>query len=221
MPSLPRLIAFDADDLSVIAANLQDALVRVGDMAYIPRSKQFAMITARFDWIDAAKSDRACGCERCRTGLHFGRVLKVSCRGFCRRDEAEILNLLDIAFRETSPPAGIVEFIFSAGRALRLEVECLEAEIRDLGDRWKAGSVPCHSSAPVGKRLHCRNCGTLATVETNLFYRRDMRCVRLAQGCNSCDGDIIAYKITDAHDDIEDWRRCRRFMPSFAAAGSL
>jgi Protein of unknown function (DUF2948) len=145
MPSLPRLIAFDADDLSVIAANLQDALVRVGDMAYIPRSKQFAMITARFDWIDAAKSDRACGCERCRTGLHFGRVLKVSCRGFCRRDEAEILNLLDIAFRETSPPAGIVEFIFSAGRALRLEVECLEAEIRDLGDRWKAGSVPCHS----------------------------------------------------------------------------
>src|ERR1700730_9395665 len=146
MPDLPRLIAFDADDLSVIAANLQDALVRGGDMAYLPQSKQFAMVTSRFDWIDAAKSDGACGCERCRTGMHFGRVLKVSCRGFCHRDEALVLNLLDIAFKQTTPPAGFVEFIFSAGRALRLEVECLEAEIRDLGHRWKARSTPCHFS---------------------------------------------------------------------------
>jgi Protein of unknown function (DUF2948) len=143
MPSLPRLIAFDADDLAVIAANLQDALVRVGDMAYLPRSKQFAMVTSRFDWIDAARD--SCGCERSRTGIHFGRVLKVSCRGFCHRDEELVLNLLDIAFEETAPPAGFVEFIFSAGRALRLEVECLEAEIRDLGLRWKARATPRHT----------------------------------------------------------------------------
>jgi hypothetical protein len=145
VPDLPRLIAFDADDLAVIAANLQDALIRVGDMAYIPRSKQFAMVAARFDWVGAAarKTGSSC-CERCRTGLHFGRVLKVSCLGFHHQDEALILNLLDIGFKETAPPAGIVEFIFSAGRALRLHVECLEAEIRDLGVRWKAKSAPVH-----------------------------------------------------------------------------
>jgi hypothetical protein len=145
MPDLPPLIAFDADDLAVIAANLQDAAVRVGDMAYLPRSKQFAMVTSRFDWIDAAKAAaNSCRCERCRTGLHFGRVLRVACRGFCRRDEDQVLNLLDIAFQETRPPAGVVELIFSAGRALRLEVECIEAEIRDLGLRWKARVTPHH-----------------------------------------------------------------------------
>ena len=145
MPELPRLIAFDADDLAVIAANLQDALIRVGDMAYLPRSKQFAMLAARFDWVEAAakKMGSPCG-ERCRTGLHFGRVLKVSCLRFQRHDEALILNLLDINFKETEPPAGHVDLIFSAGRALRLTVECLEAEIRDLGVRWKAKSVPNH-----------------------------------------------------------------------------
>jgi hypothetical protein len=145
MPDLPRLIAFDADDLAVIAANLQDALVRVGEMAFLPQSKQFAMVAARFDWVRAAakKSGRPY-CERCRTGLHFGRVLKVSCRGFHCRDEALVLNLLDIGFKETEPPAGFVEFIFSANRALRLEVECLEAEIRDLGFRWQARSAPHH-----------------------------------------------------------------------------
>ena len=145
MPDLPRLIAFDADDLAVIAANLQDALVRVGEMAFLPESKQFAMVAARFDWVRAAAKKRGRPyCERCRTGLHFGRVLKVSCLGFHCRDEALVLNLLDIGFKETEPPAGFVEFIFSAGRALRLEVECLEAEIRDLGFRWQARSAPHH-----------------------------------------------------------------------------
>lgn len=144
MPDLPRLIAFDAEDLGVIAVNLQDALVQVGDMAYLPQSKEFAMVTSRFDWLGAVKGGARCGCERCRTVLHFRRVLKVSCRGFCHRDKLEVLNLLDIAFKATSPPAGIVEFIFSAGRALRLEVECLEGEIRDLGVRWKASAVPRH-----------------------------------------------------------------------------
>lgn len=145
MPDLPRLIAFDADDLAVIAANLQDALIRVGDMAYLPRSKQFAMVAARFDWVGAAAKEPGTSCcERCRTGLHFGRVLKVSCLGFHHQDQALILNLLDIDFKETEPPAGYVEFVFSAGRALRLYVECLEAEIRDLGFRWKARAAPNH-----------------------------------------------------------------------------
>ncbi|MGH6839685.1 MAG: DUF2948 family protein [Methylocella sp.] len=145
MPDLPRLIAFDADDLAVIAANLQDALVRVGDMAFLPQSKQFAMVASRFDWARAAAKQRGrpC-CERVRTGMHIGRVLKVACRGFHCRDEALILNLLHVGFRETDPPQGSVELIFSAGRALRLEVECLEAEILDLGFRWRARSAPQH-----------------------------------------------------------------------------
>jgi hypothetical protein len=150
MPDLPPLIAFDADDLAVVAANLQDALVRVDDMVYVPRSKQFAMVASRFDWLKAVahESDRPC-CERCQTGLRFERVLKVSCLGFCCKDRGLILNLLDIGFRATQPPAGVVELIFSAGCALRLEVECLEAGIRDLGVRWKARSAPRHPLAGV------------------------------------------------------------------------
>lgn len=145
MPNLPPLIAFDADDLAVVAANLQDALVRVADMAYLPREKKFAFIASRFDWLKAVASESGRpACERCQTGLHFGRVLKVSCLGFNCRDRGLILNLLDIRFRETVAPAGYVELIFSGGCALRLEVECIEAEIRDLGLRWAARSAPCH-----------------------------------------------------------------------------
>lgn len=138
-----RLVAFDSDDLDVISANLQDALVRVGEMAFLPDTKQFAFLAARFDWVKATT-----GClERCRAGLHFERVLKVSCSGFAPRDHSMILNLLRIGFRETTAPAGVVDLIFSGGCALRLQVECLEAKLTDQGERWKAKCLPGHPCA--------------------------------------------------------------------------
>lgn len=139
-PELLRLIAFDCEDLKVISANVQDALVQVSDMAYLPKSKQFVLVAARFDWVRAAEGVW----ERCRTGLQFKRVMKASCTGFAQRDKAAILNLLSIGFRETSAPAGEVQLIFSGGCGLRLEVECLETELRDFDIRWKAGAVPGH-----------------------------------------------------------------------------
>jgi hypothetical protein len=148
MPDLLRLIAFDCEDLAVISAHLQDALVRVGDMAYLPRTKQFAAILARFDWLEASTCRAGIRrLERCRTGLHFERVFRVSSAGFCQNDKDTILNLLSMEFRETHLPAGEIRLYFSAGCTLRLEVECLEAELCDLGLRWKANSLPGHPIA--------------------------------------------------------------------------
>ena len=48
-----KLIALDADDLAVISAHLQDAVLQVGDIAYLPKDKRFAAIANRFDWVDA------------------------------------------------------------------------------------------------------------------------------------------------------------------------
>ena len=46
-----------------------------------------------------------------------------------------MLNLLAVEF-ETDTPAGVVKLLFSGGGVLRLEVECLEAELADLGPTW-------------------------------------------------------------------------------------
>ena len=55
-----------------------------------------------------------------------------------------MLNLLAVEFAETDAPAGIVSLIFSGGGTLRLEVECLEAELTDLGPSWPAAARPIH-----------------------------------------------------------------------------
>ena len=57
-----------------------------------------------------------------------------------------VLNLLAVEFSETEAPSGVVTLIFSGGAALRLEVECLEAELADLGPTWTAVACPAHAT---------------------------------------------------------------------------
>ena len=40
--------------------------------------------------------------------------------------------------------AGVITLIFSGDAALRLDVECLEAELADLGPVWTTGICPNH-----------------------------------------------------------------------------
>jgi hypothetical protein len=147
MSDLLRLVALDGEDLAVLSANLQDALVKTGDMAYFPATKRFVIVAARFDWLRAASQGAM---ERCRAGLHFERVLKVSRMGFDQNNADLILNLLSVTFNETDAPAGQVTLTFSGGAAVRLDVECLEAQMRDIGPRWKAKGQPGHQLDDIG-----------------------------------------------------------------------
>lgn len=134
------LAALDADDLSVLSANLQDARIAVADLAYLPAEKRFALVGRRFDWIKAA----AGGCERAAMGLHFERVLGVARSGLAQDDGERVLNLLAIDFAVAEEPAGKVTLTFSGGAAIRLDVECIEAQMRDLGPRFPCEKTPAH-----------------------------------------------------------------------------
>ena len=56
-----------------------------------------------------------------------------------------VLNLLAVEFSETDAPSGVVTISFSGGATLRLEVECLEAELADLGPSWTTAARPVHA----------------------------------------------------------------------------
>ena len=139
-PDALKLAAFDVDDLAIVSAHLQDALVKVGDMAYLPAEKRFACVVARFDW----PALLAGICERRSTGLHFERVLSVQQTGVPQHhaDRPVELNLLSITFEPSDAPAGVVLLIFSGGAAIRLSVECLELGMSDLGPRWLVNCRP-------------------------------------------------------------------------------
>lgn len=144
-----KLVALDKDDLSVLSAHLQDAVIRVGDMAYLPRERRFAAVLNRFDWESASASSSyaSAGLERRRTGLRFERVLEAKVHGVNLKDKSAALALLAIVFEPKGGSEGVagdVTLTFSGGAAIRLSVECVEAELKDLGAVWAAKRTPRH-----------------------------------------------------------------------------
>ena len=138
-----RLLARDVEDLAVLSAHMQDAVVRAGDMIFLPAKRRFAFVGARFDWLAAEGQNL----ERQHAGMHFDNVLRVSRSGLDQSRPDQMLNLLGILFEETQAPSGRVILTFSGGAAIRLEVECIEAFLRDLDTRWKTRRKPGHAVA--------------------------------------------------------------------------
>ncbi len=154
MPDL-KLVALDANDLSVISAHLQDAVVRVSDMAYLPKAKRFAAVMNRFDWLTTAKGGPAAPNDqgqRRRTGLRFERVLASQVLGLDLKDKTAAAALLAVTFEPNPAPESVdghITMTFSGGAAIRLRVECLEVEMKDLGAAWAAKHVPTHPETKV------------------------------------------------------------------------
>lgn len=144
-----KLVALDKDDIAVVSAHVQDALVKVADIFWQPREHRFVMALNRFDWMSAvdAKAEAMTDYRRCRTALRFERVLACKCRNVNPSDRNARLNLLAVEFIERDPPSGVVTLTFSGGGVIRLEVECLEAELADLGEVSAVAICPNHFPA--------------------------------------------------------------------------
>jgi hypothetical protein len=144
-----KLVALDKDDIEVVSAHVQDALVKIADIFWRPNEHRFVMALNRFDWMTAvdAKVDAKPDYRRCRTALRFERVLACKCRGLDPSNKIARLNLLAVEFAERDAPSGTVTLTFSGGGVIRLEVECLEAELADLGEVSAAALCPDHFAA--------------------------------------------------------------------------
>lgn len=136
-----RVHALDAEDLHLLSACLQDALLRIGDMAYLPQKRRFALIADRFDWAREASTGDL---ERARAGLHFETVRSVRCKGVARDYPNMVLELLTIAFEAGPQPQGRISLNFAGGATILLEVDCIEAQLGDLGPRWRVSCRPAH-----------------------------------------------------------------------------
>ena len=144
-----KLRARDPQDMDVIAAVLQDALVPLVDVAFLKREKRFVMVANRFVWsaeqggdAPAAPSVRPEGEDarfedseeepgflRVNCGVRFDRVRRVRARGFDLGAKDQILNLLTI---KAEPER--ITLIFSDAAAIRLEVSEILCHLEDIGE---------------------------------------------------------------------------------------
>jgi hypothetical protein len=64
--------------------------------------------------------------------------------GIDLKNKSVVLSLLAVTFEPTTAPEGYVTLHFADGGAIRLNVECIEAEMKDLGPIWRVDFKPQH-----------------------------------------------------------------------------
>jgi hypothetical protein len=148
-PGMPKmeqlkLAALDEEDLAVVAAHAQDAVLKVRDIDWRPREKRLVITLNRFAWEKAKEGAR--DYERRRAALHFSRVEAVRSTRIRRDDPDAVLSLLTVRFEPGEAPAGRIVLEFSGGGAVAAEVECIEAGLADLGAAWSTASKPAHEA---------------------------------------------------------------------------
>jgi hypothetical protein len=126
-----KLIALDADDLVVISAHVQDARVQVADIIWRQGEKRLVVGMNRLDWEQTLEGETSP--RRLISALRFDRVLACKSRNIDLAMPEAVLELLGIEFHPGGPPGGSVVLLFNQGGALRLDIECLECELADLG----------------------------------------------------------------------------------------
>jgi hypothetical protein len=140
-----RLRAEDTDDLAVISACVQDALISIRDLVYDQAARSFTLAVNRFRWEGprAIDGDGRSAFERTHAAVTFAGVDNVSYRGFRRRDEDRILSLLAI---RTGEKAGTIELEFAGGATVRLAVSAINVRVTDIGEPWPTAWQPDHAA---------------------------------------------------------------------------
>jgi hypothetical protein len=144
-----RLRAEDAEDLAVLSACLQDALVAVGDFAYDPDALVFVLVANRFRWEDcnlgAEAGARDCGpFQRTLCAVTFDNITAAAHRGFQRGEKDRILCLLAIRLAADAAPGLVIALDFAGQAEIRLTASALCVRARDFGDPWPTPWRPGH-----------------------------------------------------------------------------
>ncbi len=144
-PKPLRLLAEEGDDLKIIAAAVQDAVVKAGNLNYEKRKRRFAIELNRYRW-ETAPTRKGQPGERVRSLLAFDGVLSVKTRGITKADPELILSLLsaDFVADAAEPPGGKVVLLFAGDGEIVLTVEALDAALLDSDYVWPTRHLPSH-----------------------------------------------------------------------------
>lgn len=140
-----KIAALDEDDLGVLSAHVQDAVIKVSDIRWSATTGAFLLPMNRFAWEEVVPGKRHSNDQRRRAVLHFDKVRRVQSHGVSANDKDSVLSILTVLFAPGEAPGGTINIVCAADVTIKLEVECIEARLTDLGGAWSASMRPKHS----------------------------------------------------------------------------
>lgn len=141
---LPRLHlhAVEAEDLSVLSAAMVSATVKRGDLGYQKIRRRFAFVCNRYRWEDERLDEM--GGSRIRAGVQINDVTRVQAQGLAALDAETVLELLSITMEPAKAPAARLALNFAGGMTVRLDADCIDVLMDDMGRPWYTPNKPDH-----------------------------------------------------------------------------
>ena len=134
-----KLRAEDAEDMGIIAACLQDALIPFGDMKFFPDEARFMLVANRFRWENLSARPSAEQYERVHCGIWFDGVKAVSCRGIGEKKPGDVLEILTIVAEGDT-----LTLVFAGDAVIRFEIDRVHCRLEDFGEPWPTQWRPQH-----------------------------------------------------------------------------
>ena len=139
--------AFDKRDLEVVSSLIQDSILPTSEIKWLSNSDKLAILINRFRWEDT-KLSQGKNLERVRSLLMINHVKNISSSGFSPKQKDRILSILSISFDGVEGGSGSVLIVVSGNGGIRVEVDALEINLRDVTMPYIApsGLVPEHKN---------------------------------------------------------------------------
>jgi|TARA_B110000444_G_scaffold151072_1_gene141375 hypothetical protein len=138
-----KLLATSDEDLRVIAAHLQDAIVSVQDIASLRKNRIFLIQLNRFMWEDVEKGVFRKN-KRIRTILKFDNVISILSKNIKTKDDKFFLDFLTIESNLLPDKSYEIKIIFSGDSVIKIKAEVIDVTLDDQGSSWEARIQPKH-----------------------------------------------------------------------------
>ncbi len=142
-PKNLKLIARTVEDLRVVSAHLQDAIVNVNDIANLKKNKILLIQLNRFMWEDVEKGLFRKN-KRIRTILKFENVIKVKSRNINLAGKDKFLDFLTIETNQMTDNNYEMKILFAGDSIVRVTAEVIEVTLDDQGEAWDTKNKPKH-----------------------------------------------------------------------------
>ena len=138
-----KLLATSDEDLRVIAAHLQDAIVLVQDIANLKKNRIFLIQLNRFMWEDVEKGVFRKN-KRIRTILKFDNVINISSKNINIKERKSFLDFLTIESNLLPDKSYEIKLIFSGDSVIKIKAEVIDVTLDDQGSPWDTKTQPKH-----------------------------------------------------------------------------
>ena len=142
-PKNLKLIARTEEDLRVVSAHLQDAIVNINDIANLKKNKILLLQLNRFMWEDIEKGVFRKN-KRIRTILKFENVVKVNSKNINQLKKNKFLDFLTIETSLMEDKNYEMKIVFAGDSVIKVVSEVIEVTLDDQGEAWDTKNIPKH-----------------------------------------------------------------------------